>query len=240
MSRLVRSEGLVLRSQAFRESSKIVTVFTRKSGRVDLLARGARKPGSRFGAGLEIGTEAEFIYYERENRSLWTLSSVDILSSHQILRENPLTLSTLARILKLLSYLSQPGELNTGLYNLTLSVLNSLGTTEVPETIYDLFIWRATALSGYPPHIAARCLVCGKPGAVNFSVAQGGFLCPDHSHGKDIFRLAPEDFRALVRLTQASVSEIEGKLPPVLSRLIRDYARYHLHTDERLIPNASI
>jgi DNA repair protein RecO (recombination protein O) len=237
MSRLVRSEGLVLRTRAFRESSKIATVLTRRTGRVDLLARGARKPGSRFGAALEIGTEDSFIYYERETKTLWTLSSADIIRSHQGLRENPLTLDLLARIVKLLAHLSQPGQTNPGLYNLTLAVLNALETSKVPDALYDLFIWRATALSGYPPRIDEVCLVCGKLEAINFSVPQGGFVCSEHSQGeKNVFRLNIQERDILVRLSDASVGEIKGKLSSTLSRLIRQYASYHLHADERLIP----
>lgn len=241
MSRLTRSEGLVLRSRAFRESSKIVNVFTRKSGRVDLLASGARKPGSRFGAGLEIGTEAEFIYYERENSSLWTLSAADIIRSHQSIRENPSALSILAHILKLLFYISQPGDVNSGLYNLTLSVLNSLERGGFAGSIYDFFIWRAAALSGYPPRMDTRCIICGKPGAVNFSVEHGGFLCSEHSQGiQDLFRLNPHEYDMLNRTADIPVSEIGCEFPSILSKLIRRYARYHLHADERLIPDSAI
>lgn len=237
MSALVRSEGLVLRTRAFRESSKIATVLTRRTGRIDLLARGARKPGSRFGAALEIGTEGSFIYYERETKTLWTLSSADILRSHQSLRENPATLTVLARILKLLYYLSQPGEVNNRLYNLTLAVLNALETSKAPDALHDLFIWRATALSGYPPRIDDGCIVCGKSEAINFSVSQGGFVCSEHSQGeKNVFRLNIQERDILVRLSDVPVGEIKGKLSLTLSRLIRQYARYHLHADERLIP----
>ncbi|MCK4232522.1 DNA repair protein RecO [candidate division WOR-3 bacterium] len=237
MSALVRSEGLVLRTRAFRESSKIATVLTRRTGRIDLLALGARKPGSRFGAALEIGTEDSFIYYERETKTLWTLSSADILRSHQCLRENLATLTVLARILKLLYYLSQPGEVNNRLYNLTLAVLNALETSKAPDALHDLFIWRATVLSGYPPRIDDGCIVCGKSEAINFSVSQGGFVCSEHSQGeKNVFRLNIQERDILVRLSDVPVGEIKGKLSLTLSRLIRQYARYHLHADERLIP----
>lgn len=235
MSKLIRSEGIVLRTRAFRESSKIAIVFTRTSGRIDLLARGARRPGSRFGAALEMGTEASFIYYERENSTLWTLSSADILLSHQTLRETPATLSALARILKLLYHISQPGALNSGLYNFTLTLFNAMGERESLSALYDLFLWRASALSGYPAHIDEGCLVCGKPDAVNFCIAQGGFLCAAHSQAEEVIRFNPEERKILANLTKVPVSEFDGQVPPILSRLIRDYARYHLHAGANII-----
>lgn len=237
MSKLVRCEGIVLRSRSFRESSKITTVLSRRSGKIELLARGARKPGSRFGAALEPGTEAEFIYYERENRNLWTLSSADILHPNHLLRENPRTLTVLARILKLLSWLSQPGEVNIGVYNLTLVILNQLRQTNKQNIYYEVFLWRATSLAGYPPHLDEHrgCVVCGKPQATNFSVSQGGFLCSEHSTG-EVFRLNTVEVNALIDLTSLPVGEIISELPPILAKLVRYYARYHLHADEKIIP----
>lgn len=235
MSKLVRSEGIVLRSRPFRESSKIATVLTRRSGRVDLLARGARKPGSRFGAALEIGTEGSFIYYERDERTLWTLSSADILCSHHPLRENPRTLLLLARIVKLVAHLSQPGETNPGLYNLTLAVLAAM--EEGGSSLYDLYLWRVAAASGYPPRIDEGCMVCGDKDALDFSVAQGGLLCTRHAEDKkDLVRLSVEERRLLNLLREISPRDCKFSIPYSVSKLIRRYARYHLHSNEELIP----
>ncbi|MBN2378810.1 DNA repair protein RecO [candidate division WOR-3 bacterium] len=234
MSRLVRSEGLVLKSRPFRESSKIVAVLTKSSGRIEVLARGARKPGSRFGASLEIGTEAEFIYYERENKSLWTLSSADILNSHQALRENDKTLTLLARILRVLHYISHPGESNPGVYNLTLSVLNAmeLGTL---AGLYELYLWRITSLNGYPPHLDEGCLVCGRKDPVYFSVKQGGLLCNQHAQGQEAVTLSREELSVLGELLNVAPSGFNIELTPMLEGLVRRYARYHLHADEKII-----
>lgn len=225
----------MLRSRAFRESSKIVTVLSRKHGRVDLLARGARKPRSRFGAALEMGTEADFIYYERKGEDLWTVSAADIVHSHQSLRENTHKLETLGRILKVLYYVSQPGEVNVSLYNFSLSVLNALEQVKTGEVLYDLFLWRCVVLTGYPPHIGEGCIRCGRTDARNFSIGHGGFLCKDHSKGEELIRLDRQEYKTLRDLSQRPLGGVEEKLPSVLSRLIRSYARYHLHADERVI-----
>ncbi|MBD3286786.1 DNA repair protein RecO [candidate division WOR-3 bacterium] len=232
MSRLVRCEGLVLKSYPFRESSKIVCVLTKTQGRVDLLARGARKPGSRFGAGLEIGTEASFIFYEREQKTLWTLSAADILSSHQALRDDPESLNKLARILKVLRHISHPGENNPGVYNLTLAVLNAMDMGKL-KGVYELFLWRITTLSGYPPRMGEGCLVCGRKDTTFFSVKQGGTLCK--THARDAVRLSDKEFLLLKELNEVSPSFFNLELTPLLEGLIRRYARYHLHADEKVI-----
>lgn len=236
MSNVVRSEGLVLRTRPFRESSKIVAVLSRKSGRVDFLARGARKPGTRFGAALEMGTQAEFIYYERENVNLWMLSSADILASHQSVREDAESLPVLAKIVKLLMHVSHPGEANISLYNLTLAVLNALEVNAPAPFLYDLFLWRAVAAIGFPPRIDEGCIVCGGKDAARFSVPQGGYVCDRHaSQGADFVRLTVAERLVLNRLGTVSPSEWGAPVPAMVTRLVRLYARYHLHSDERVI-----
>ena len=235
MSRLVTSEGLVLRSRHFSESSKIVTALTRSSGRVDLLARGARKPGSRFGAALEMGTEASFIFYERENKTLWTLSSADIINPNIELRETVEKLGLLARILKVIHHISHPGEVNPGIYNLTVALLNAMSRNP-DEGLYELFLWRVTSISGYPPHIAPGCVVCGKKTQTHFSIPQGGLVCESHSSSENSVRLEPGEIKILKDLSEVSPSEVDFKLTPILRELVRSFARYHLHTDQRVIP----
>ena len=50
---IVQTEGLVLRNFRMSESSKVVIVYTRNFGKVRLVAKGARRPKSKFGASLE-------------------------------------------------------------------------------------------------------------------------------------------------------------------------------------------
>lgn len=239
MSRLVRSEGLVLKSRPFSESSKIATLLVREGGRIDVLAHGARKPGSRFGAALEPGTEANFIYYEREERSLWTLSSADIVVSHQGLRENAKSLLMLGRMLRFLHHLSQPGEANIGLYNLTMTILNAMENGNISSTLFEFYLWRTARVSGYLPRITDGCIVCGKEAGRKFSIPEGGFLCSEHaSNTEGLINLTPSETNILVRLSECSASELSEDsitLPSLVSRLIRRYVSYHLHVPDHLI-----
>ncbi len=63
MQRIVRTEALCLRSRPIRESSKLVTFFALDEGRLVCVARGARRPKSKFGAALEPFAVSRIIYY---------------------------------------------------------------------------------------------------------------------------------------------------------------------------------
>jgi Recombination protein O N terminal len=49
----IKSEAIVLRSIRFGEADRILHLYTPEYGRIGAIAKGARKPTSRFGARLE-------------------------------------------------------------------------------------------------------------------------------------------------------------------------------------------
>jgi DNA repair protein RecO (recombination protein O) len=59
------SEAIVLRTYRVGEADKVVVFLTREHGKIQGLAKGARRPRSRFGGSLEIGTELELTFFER-------------------------------------------------------------------------------------------------------------------------------------------------------------------------------
>ena len=50
-------EAIVLRTYRVGEADKVVVFLTRELGKLRGFAKGARRPRSRFGASLEVGTE---------------------------------------------------------------------------------------------------------------------------------------------------------------------------------------
>lgn len=47
---LTKCEGIVLRTNDYGETNKIVTLLTREHGKIGVMARGAKKPNSRLSA----------------------------------------------------------------------------------------------------------------------------------------------------------------------------------------------
>src|SRR3954468_24618968 len=64
---LYRDEGIVLRTQKLGEADRIVTILTRRTGRVRAAAKGVRKTKSRFGARLEPFSHVDLQFYERRS-----------------------------------------------------------------------------------------------------------------------------------------------------------------------------
>src|SRR5437899_992732 len=75
---LVTTPAIVLQTYRYSETSKVVRLATRDLGVQSAIAKGALRPKSRFGAGLELLSEGMAQLYFRETRELHTLGAFDL------------------------------------------------------------------------------------------------------------------------------------------------------------------
>src|SRR5260370_23499612 len=77
---LYRDDGIVLRTQDLGEADRIITVLTRRTGRVRAVGKGVRRTKSRFGARLEPFTHVDLLLYA--GRSLDVITQADSLRAY--------------------------------------------------------------------------------------------------------------------------------------------------------------
>jgi len=78
---LYTTDALILRTYKLGESDRIVVFLTRDRGKKRGVAKGARRLRSKFGGALEPMTRAVVVYFEKENRELVSLNTVDTVRS---------------------------------------------------------------------------------------------------------------------------------------------------------------
>jgi len=130
--RIVRSEAICLRVQDYHESSKLVTFFTLERGKVNCLAKGARRLRSKFGAALDIFAQSRIIYYLRETRDLYTLSDAELVHSFSGLALQPEKFLAAEQMAEFALRVIQPHDPSPQLYRLLLNYLSTL------ESLQDL------------------------------------------------------------------------------------------------------
>src|SRR5436190_16159827 len=81
------SDALILRTYKLGEADRIVVFLTRDRGKKRGVAKGARRPRSRFAGALEPLTEVHVAYFENERRELVGLNYAETVRS-------PLTLGS--------------------------------------------------------------------------------------------------------------------------------------------------
>jgi DNA repair protein RecO (recombination protein O) len=78
---LYTADALILRTYKLGEADRIVVFLTRDRGKKRGVAKGARRPRSRFGAALEPMTEVRVAYFEKERRELVGLNYAEPVRS---------------------------------------------------------------------------------------------------------------------------------------------------------------
>jgi DNA repair protein RecO (recombination protein O) len=194
---------LILKGTEFRETSRIVTAYTRDHGKLRLVARGALRPTSRFGGALESFTHAGIIFYRRESRDLYALSEAVILDSFEGLVHDAVRLGVAGAGVELLDRTTPWEAENRRLFELLLGYLRVI--SGVPRagfrSVFLSFALKLSSLLGYGPELAV-CVRChrgirdGDPGS--FNVRRGGVVCFSCQGGEgNAPRLSPGAIRAL-------------------------------------------
>src|SRR5690606_37042674 len=171
-------------TQKLGESDRIITLLTRRHGRVRAVARGVRRTSSRFGARLEpfghVELQLAAPHTPRPGGSLWTVTQVEAIALHggRFLDDYPryTAASAIAETAERLT--PAEGEPSRRLFLLTLGAVRALAAAAHPATlVLDADLLRAMAVAGWAP-ARGRGAVCGVPGPHRaFSVPAGGTVC---------------------------------------------------------------
>src|SRR5512139_3586779 len=78
---LISADAVVLHVQDYLESSRIIRLATREHGVQSVLARGARRPRSRFGSSLDLFASGVAHFTLKSGRDLSNLSGFDLTRS---------------------------------------------------------------------------------------------------------------------------------------------------------------
>ena len=173
---LYRDEAVVLRNQKLGEADRIITMLTRRHGKVRAVAKGIRRTKSKFGASLEPSTHVDLQNYQ--GRELDIVTQAEIIDSYASMRTDYERYTIGTTMLEAVERLTEERESALRLFLLLVSGLRALDAAEHDATlVLDAFLLRSLAISGYEPSLAG-CARCSTPGPHrSFAVAAGGVVC---------------------------------------------------------------
>ncbi len=233
---LASAEGVVLKTHALGDTSRIVVVYTREHGMVRLVAKGARKTPSRFGYALEPLSRGRYVYYYKPDRDLHLLSQADTLAATGSRLTDLTRLAHAEAALELIDRLVWGEEPHAELYDLLVRVLEAV--VVAPEAalsaITIAFELQVASLLGYRPRLDA-CAQCASPLSheLLFSPARGGMLCDCCAAGGGVVKLSADALAGLSLLLSRPVGEagdyVEVKRAGEILCVIEAFLRHHFH-----------
>jgi DNA repair protein RecO (recombination protein O) len=121
---LYNVEAINLRSRNFGEADKIITLFSREKGKIQAIAKGSRRPTSKFGGRLEVFSHNSVML--ATGRSLDIISQCETIDSFFRLREEREKLNTGFYMVKLVDIITEDRQVNVELFDLLLEGLRTL------------------------------------------------------------------------------------------------------------------
>jgi DNA repair protein RecO (recombination protein O) len=163
------SEALILRTYKLGEADRIVVFFTRDRGKKRGVAKGARRPRSRYTGALEPLTRAGVAYYEREQRDLVRLNYVEPtlspMAAASRIGEAESALGALGHVgyfAELIDEWAPEAHADERLYRLGSSMVDALAGGAPIERLARYFEYWLLRLQGVYPGIRI-CAGCGGP-----------------------------------------------------------------------------
>ena len=232
---LVTSEGIVLKTHALGETSRIAVVYTREHGMVKLVAKGARKTPSRFGYALEPLTRGRYVYYLKADRDLHLLSQADTLVPTGSRIADLERLAHAEAALELIDRLVWGEEPHAELFDLLAGSLEAV--TAAPASALPAltiaFELQVASLLGYRPRLES-CAECGGPFSPRrlFSPARGGMMCDRCAGGEPgIVALSADALAGLSLLLTRPVGEageyFEVRRAGEILRVVETFLQHH-------------
>ena len=232
---LVRGEGIVLKTHALGDTSRIVVVYTREHGLVKLVAKGARKAPSRFGFALEPLSLSRFVFYHKPDRDLQLLSQADSVEPWGSRIVELTRLAHAQAALELLDRLVWGEEPHPELYDLLAATLLRAATAPAAAlpALTLSFELQTASLLGYRPRLDA-CVECGAQVSKRrpFSPARGGMLCDRCAAAEPgTVLLSAEALAGLAWLLDHPLPEAEelAELPRAgeIGKVVEAFLRHH-------------
>ena len=217
-------EGIIVSTVDYKESSKIVNIFTSEEGIIGVLSRGCKKLNSKLNASSNVLTYGVF-YLSDNNRGLPSLMEVDIIDSFRVIRKDLIKTNFSIYLLELCREVYKSDNDNE-IYKLLISCLNKINEGYDANVMTAIVSLKLLDYLGIKP-IVDRCVNCGSnDNIVTISSYKGGYLCSNCVGNEQIFNLKTLKLIRMfyyVDISKISKIDISDNILKEINLFIDDY-----------------
>jgi DNA repair protein RecO (recombination protein O) len=175
-----KATAIVLRAVEFSESSLVLTLFTRESGKIRALAKGGRRLKGPFESALDLLALCRIVFLRKSSEALDLLTEAKLLKRFRPAGRDLSSLYAGYYVAELLGELTDDYDPHPELFDLAEETLQALAGGESVAKLVLRFELGALRCLGHLPLLDA-CVHCGNPvpaaGRVAFGQSDGGVLC---------------------------------------------------------------
>ncbi len=211
---MVHATAVVLRTVDWSESSLVVTLFSRESGKIRAVAKGGRRPKGPFESALDVLSECRIVFLKKSSDALDVLAEAKLVERFRPFERGLQALEAGYYVAELIDAWTDDYDPHPQLYDLLVATLAALRPDAPLRALTLHFELAALRLLGYFPALD-ECVHCGSSvqpqGRVSFSCADGGVLCASCRPGKrNVISLSIAAWQMLREIADCCTQEQEG------------------------------
>lgn len=172
----VRTKGIIIAEKIMSDFDKVLTILTPNMGKIECVAKGARRPKSLLLAGTQFLCFGEYLLYKGSDA--YSMNSCETIEIFYDIRIDLEKLKCATYLTKIINDVTTENQNNYKILQLFLNTLYVLANTEKDlEFIQSIFRLRLLSIIGYKP-IIDECQSCKCKENLNyFSIKDNGFKC---------------------------------------------------------------
>jgi DNA repair protein RecO (recombination protein O) len=182
-----KATAIVLRVVEWSETSSVVTLFTREFGKLQGLAKGARRPKGPFESALDLLSLCRIVFLRKSSEALDLLTEAKLERRFRPRGRDLASLYAGYYVAELLRGLTDEYDAHPLLFDAAAETLEGLGGERPVPALVLRFEMTLLGVLGHLPSLAI-CVECGNPvtleGRVAFGQLAGGVLCQQCRPGK--------------------------------------------------------
>ena len=245
---IISTEGIVLKQRKIAGNRRMITLFTRKYGKISAGTSITEKGRSRSALALRPFTFAEYELFK--GRDSFSINSASARRSYYSIGEDLDRFVTASAFIEYLDKVTAEEEPVPALYDLAMDFLGSVSReVKDPDTLLCAFIVKSLGILGVNPELRF-CVGCGRPVSGSsgkndfrsFSVTSGGVICDacakmEKSDGNALIYRPHFDIIDVFKYFQAKPLEtfekvtLKGDAAGTVKHIIAEYIDRYLDAD---------
>lgn len=199
-------KGIIISEKPYKETSKIISLFTKEYGIVSIMAKGAKRLKSPLRSTTSKLTYGYFQFNYRKDK-FSNLICVDVINPFNEIKKDLIKISYASYLLELTSQvMKQSNEKNV--FNLLEESLLKIEEGFDPIIITNILELKYLDYLGIKPEFNS-CSICGSTKILTVSTSKGGFVCPNcHTNEKIVDKKTIQVLRMLYFVDISKISKI--------------------------------
>lgn len=143
------SEGIVLARKNYGEADRILSIYSKTSGRISLIAKGSRRPKSRKRGHIEVFNLIRF--QAAKGRGIDIMTEAEIIDDFADIRKSLKKISLAYYFSEVTGRMTHEEESNSELFELLIDTLNKLKHTNALKKLRTDFVKNILVILGFWP-----------------------------------------------------------------------------------------